>query len=191
MDGHARTAGRLFQTLGVDGKNYKLRAPPVGSLIADMEAYIVSLRENPFVLAAEAIEKHPALEDRIWKSAERAAIRSGAASAEEMNEFTSSLRGMAYQLWTCLQEEHGDEIQSVGDALSLIERFVEQEGEAGLTALRAKVLSATGEADAKNSSGPNRKRSGKGKGRKKDRKLGAGRRSTSTSRPSTDTPRSK
>ncbi len=199
MDGHARTAGRLFQTLKVSGKKYTLRAPPVGTLIADMEAYIVSLRENPFVLAADAVEKLPeslpadrraALEERIWKAAEAASIRSGAASAAEMNEFTNSLRGIAYQLWTCLQEEQGDEIQSVGDALGLIERFVEEAGESGLTELRAKVLSATGEADAKNSSGPNRKRSGKRKGNK-DRKSGAGRKSTSTSRPSTTSTRSK
>ena len=106
MDGHARTAGRLFQTLKVGDKKYTLRAPSVGSLIADMEAYIVSLRENPFIMAAKACQrladtvptdKQAAIEERIWKAAEAASIRSGAASAAEMNEFTESLRGIAYQ----------------------------------------------------------------------------------------------
>jgi len=199
LDGHARTTGRLIQTLEVGGVKYTLRAPPIGRLIADMEAYIVSLRKNPFVMAAEAVadlrrtlsaEQLTVVEERIWKAAEVASVRSGAASAEEMDAFTQSLRGIAYQLYTCLEQDHGKVIRSVDDALSLIEEFVEEHGQTGLQVLQAKIHAATGEADAKNSSGPSPKKAGKGKG-KKSRKSAAGRRSTSSLPQSTDSVRSK
>lgn len=200
MDGHARTAGRLYQTLKVGGETYTLKAPPIGRLIADMEAYIVSLRKNPFVTAAEAVEglsgtltaeRREAIENRIWLAAQSASIRSGAASAAEMHEFSESLRGLAYQLHTCLEIEHGDTIKTVDDALSLLERFLEENGEDGLLELKTKVLSATGEADAKNSSGPKRKLSGKERTKRRKQKLRAGRQSTSSSRKNSGTRRKK
>ncbi len=212
MNGHARTAGKLIQILKVGGKKYTLRAPPIGSMMADMEAYIVSLRQNPFLLAAAAVktlppvdagcERRPATEklwlaaeklqaalvDRIWKAAESASIKSGAASGAEMDEFTQSLRGVAYQLWTCLIEDHGDELTSVDDTISLIERFAEEHGPDALVDLQLMVHSATGEADAKNSSGPTPKGSRSGKRKKRKKNLRDGQQSTNSSPPSTTSP---
>jgi len=201
LDGHARTAGRIIQTLTVEGKEYTLRAPSIGRLIADMEGYIASLRQNPFVTAAKACAELPeiiptelraAMEERIWKSAESASVRSGAVSAVEMNEFTDSPRGLAYQLMTCLEADHGEEIATVDDALSLMERFIEDAGEEGIIELKAKVMAATGEGDAKNSSGPNRKRSGKEKAQdRRKRNSQAGRASTNSLPKSITLPHSK
>ncbi len=200
MDGLARTAGRLFQTLKVGGVTYTLKAPPIGRLIGDMEAYVISLRKNPFITAFEACSELPsdlpakdraAIEERIWKAAEAASVRSGAASAAEMNEFAGSLRGMAYELMTCLEAEHGDTIKTVDDALSLLEKFIEEKGEDGLRELKTKVMSATGEADAKNSSGPNQKLSGKERKRRQKQRLRDGRASINSSRKNSGTRRKK
>ncbi len=184
MDGMARSSGRQFQKLTIGGKKYTLRAPSVGRLIADMEAYVVSLRQNPLSLAVEAIRRLPVdltalerarFEAAIWKAAEAASVRTGAISVDEMNEFTSSPRGLAYQLHTCLEADHGKEVTTVDQALSLIETYVEAEGQDGLMAMRMMILGATGEGDAKNSSGPSPKSSGKkkrGKTRKKKSQAG-------------------
>lgn len=196
MDGMARSSGRQFQKLTIGGKEYTLRAPSVGRLIADMEAYVVSLRQNPLSMAVEAVRKLPAdltdqerarFEAAIWKAAEAASVRTGAISVDEMNEFTSSPRGLAYMFHTCLEADHGDEIQTVDQALGLIETYVEAEGKEGLIGLRMMILSATGEGDAKNSSGPSPKSPGKKKrGKRRKKKSQAGPKFSSSVRKNTD-----
>ncbi len=201
MDGHARTTGRLLQTLTVGGLTYTLRAPPIGTLIADMEQYIVSLRQNPFTLARQACSDLPddmppaareSVQTRIWQAAENASFRGGSASAMESAEFENSLRGIAYKFWICIKQDHLAELPTVDAALSLLETYIEEVGPDGLQEVISKTASATGEADAKNSSGPIRKnRTGKNQAKRRSRKSSAGRQSTSSSRPSTTSPPTK
>jgi len=163
MEGAARTAGRIPQTITVKGKRYTLRAPPVGDLIVEMQAYMVSLRGNPLLQAVDAVRHLPPdltdeqlarFEHRIWKTAEAASVRVNAPTPDEITQFENSIQGIAYRLWICLKEDHGDEIASVEDALRLVEILAEEKGESALDEVVIKTRQATGEEDAKNSSGP-------------------------------------
>jgi len=154
MAGHARTAAQLTQQVTVGDKQYTLRAPPVVGLCAQLEAYIVSQREDPLVLAARACQHAPKEQhDTIWQAAMKVAVKSRVVEAAEMTAFENSLRGVAFKLWACLQEDHAAEFATPEDALRLLEEI----GEERLEEVVAKVHLASGEADAGNSSGPSPK----------------------------------
>lgn len=165
--GHARTAGRLVQKLELCGREYTLRSPGIGRLFADLEAHIISQRADPLDAVAKAIAAGripEAQQDRAWRAAMEQATRGNAVTPAELAQFEQSPRGLAYKLWTCLQAEHAQEFPSPDDVLALVERAVEEAAEkhpgnpaaasAELARLAGNVEVATGEADAKNSSGP-------------------------------------
>jgi len=150
MKGHARTAGLRTQRITIGGKEYTLTAPPVVGLYAKLEDYILSRREDPLSLAAMACQKTPAEQHAaIWEAAMKVASQARAVPASEMIAFESTLHGVAFKLWSCLQTHHADKFGSVADVLGLIEAA----GEDRLAEITAKVHVATGEADAGNLSG--------------------------------------
>jgi hypothetical protein len=163
MQGAARTVGRIPQRFKAGGKTYTLHAPSVGDLIVEMQAYMISLRGNPLLQAVDAVRRLPAdltpeqrelFAQRIWQSAEAASVRVNAPDPDEITRFENSLTGIAFRLWKCLQEDHADEFPDVESVLRLMELMVEEEGDTALDELVIKTRQATGEEDAKNSSGP-------------------------------------
>lgn len=143
-----RTAGASFSTVEIAGKTYTLRPMKTGQYAA-MEAYVISQREDPLVIAAKACATAPeALHATIWDAAIRAARSARTATAAEVAAFENSVRGLAWKILQCVKQDH-PEIKTVDDAIILIE----QAGESRLAELQAKIHVASGEDDLKNSSG--------------------------------------
>lgn len=155
MQGHARTSGMSFQTITVGGKLYKLR-PFRMSAYAEIEAYILSLREDPITLAAQAAAQAPESQHAvIWETAFKLASKSRTVSREELAQFDNTLMGLACRVWICLKEDHADEFPRPEDVLPWMERIAREKGEDATKAeLQAKVSVASQQADLGNSSGP-------------------------------------
>ena len=146
-DGHARTAGKLVREITVGGKTYKL-SPIVQGMYAELEAYVAKSRENPMVVAIEACKTAPAeMHKAIWEAAMREASRARVVTAEEIQEFESSIRGVAWKLWACLRKEHAAEFPTPDDALWMVEQA---QAEKRLEELIMTVRTASGEEDLGN-----------------------------------------
>lgn len=179
MEGHARTSGQIIGNLEVCGNTYTLRTPSVGVLLAGMEALIVQSRGNPFTMAARAVEELPGempparrklAEARIWQAAESASLAGGSATEAELTRFENSPQGAAYMFWACIREDHLEEIADPAAALELLCRHAEENGDQIWAELTGTTEAITGQAAAKNSSGPNRKGSGKRKTKRRKRR---------------------
>jgi hypothetical protein len=166
-DGAARVAGALSGPLVVGDRTYTLSAPSVGKLIVEMQTYMATLRSNPLAEAVEAVRRLPAgltpeerasFADHIWRTARDVLREISAPTPEEVLRFENSLMGLAFILWKCLEEHHGDEFTSIEDALELIRKMEEamtpEEREAVRVALGMQLDHVTGKAEAGNSSGP-------------------------------------
>lgn len=148
MTKHYRIAGKSFRTISIGGKQYTLR-PAVLGVYAEMEAYVVSLRQDPLEIATRACQRAPANQHAaIWDAAMRAERSARIATAEEMASFENSVPGIAWKLWKSLEQDH-PEIDGVAAALALLE----QAGEDRLSEIVATLHVATGEGDIKNCSG--------------------------------------
>jgi hypothetical protein len=146
----SRVAGTQAHTMEIDGKTYTLRPHLVG-VVAEMEDYVRSLRGDPLAIATEACKHSPVSQhDAIWRAAIERSQQQQLVSAMDMATFENSLHGLAFKLWVCLRDSHGEEIKSPRDALNLLEKA----GEEKLAEINAKVHQASGEGDLKNSSGP-------------------------------------
>lgn len=148
---HASVAGKNFLVLPIGGKNYTLRPMKIGSY-AELQAYYLSLRDDPLVLAARATSNPqipPTAHAAIWDSAMRVASSMRIIPPGEMSAFENSVHGLAFKFYKSIQEDH-PEIKSPDEILPLFESI----GEEDFAALQA-ALSVVNEAlTLKNSSGP-------------------------------------
>jgi hypothetical protein len=146
-DGHARTAGKLYREITAGGKQYKL-APLKQGVYADLEAFVASSRSNPMALAVEACKAAPTEQhETIWRAAMREASRARVVTAEEIQEFEASIRGLGWKLWACLQKFHAEEFKTPDDALRLVEQA---SAENRLEEIATEVHTASGEEDLGN-----------------------------------------
>jgi hypothetical protein len=147
-DGHARTTGALYQIATLGGKQFKLR-PFSLKVLPEMEAFIISKREDPIVWATRACMVAPESQHEvIWRVAMEKSIRARAVTDQEMEEFRRTTIGGAWVFWVCARQDH-PEIKSVEDALGIIESASDEE----LEILNAKAYVVSGEADLGNSTG--------------------------------------
>jgi hypothetical protein len=72
--------------------------------------------------------------------------------------------------WACIREDHQEEIATPAAALELLCRHAEEYGDQIWAEVAGTAEAITGQAAAKNSSGPNRKGSGKRKKKRRRRK---------------------
>ena len=143
-----RTAGVDFTRIDISGKTYTLRPLKVG-VYAEMESYIVAQRGDPLAEAARACESLPEQHHQaIWDAAMRQAVKGRTVTAQEAAEFENSIRGLAWKLWKCLEQDH-PEIDSVDAAIDLLT----QAGTEHLERIARTVELGSGEADLGKSSG--------------------------------------
>lgn len=149
MDGHARTVGMLTQTATVGGKRYTIRPFTVG-VLPEMEAYIISKREDPIIWATRACLIAPDDQhERIWRIAQEASNKNRTVTTAQSEEFRNSLEGGAFVFWVCVRADH-PEVKTPQDALQIMLSATEDE----LTMLKAAVFVGSGEHDLGNSTGP-------------------------------------
>lgn len=149
MDGQARVAGQLWKEIEIGNKKYVLSRPNLVGIYGEMEAWIVSRKIDPLVLAVTACKDAPAaLHPVIWEAAMKTASAARIASHEEMEAFRESRWFVAFMLWKALDPKHRDEVPDVDAAMKLIESCVD------VDSLMANINIVNGEADLKNSSGP-------------------------------------
>ena len=149
MDGHARLSGKIFKTICIGARTYKLSKPTLVGVYAEMEAFLISRKRDPLVLAVEACKlAPPALHATIWEAAMKSASAARIATAEEMSAFEASPWGMAFKLWKCLDDGHQAEFPTPESAMALIE----QAGD-NIQELAAQLAVVSGEGDLGNSSG--------------------------------------
>jgi hypothetical protein len=147
-DGHARTSGALYRKVKIQGKEYTLRPFSV-SVLPEMEAYIISKREDPIPWAARAcLVAPPDQHETIWRCAMEKSIRARAVTEQEMDEFRRTTMGGAWVFWVCARKDH-PELAKPEDALVVLQSASEEE----LAVLNAETYVASGEADLGNSSG--------------------------------------
>lgn len=148
MSGHHRTAGVDCRTITIEETEYTIRPLKVG-VYAEMEAYIVSLRDDPLALAAAAVEKlAPVHHQAIWDAAMRQAANQRTVTAQQATDFENSIQGIAWKFWKCLEADH-PEINSVDAAIKLLTKA----GKNRLEEVMKAIELGSGEHDLKNSSG--------------------------------------
>jgi hypothetical protein len=160
-DGHARTTGALYRVVTLGGNKYKLRPFSLG-VLPEMEAFIISKREDPIVWATRACLLAPESQHKvIWEVAMEKSIRARAVTDSEINEFRGTSIGNAWVFWVCARQDNPGvfpdkatcpgiyEDECVRKALEIMSCATDQE----LAILQAEAQVASGEADAKNSTG--------------------------------------
>jgi hypothetical protein len=149
MDGHARLSGKIHKDLLINGKTYTLSRPALVGVYAEMEAFLVSRKSDPIVLAVEACRLAPAaMHATIWEAAMKTGSSARIATAEEMAAFEASPWGIAFKLWKCLDKKHEQEFPTPESAMKLLEEIGDN-----LPELTATLAVVSGEADLGNSSG--------------------------------------
>lgn len=149
MQNVQRTAGKSYETLTVGDRKIKLRPLKVG-IYADLEAYVFEMRGDPLEAAGAAVAKLPAqLHPAIWEAAFRVVMTNRAVSTAEISAFETSVRGIAWKLWKCVETDQ-PEIDSLEKALELLTEI----GPARAAEVELKLKVASGEADLGKSTGP-------------------------------------
>lgn len=144
-----RTSGQSYELIEIEGKQYKLRPLKVG-VYGEMEAFVLAQRGDPLAAAGQAVQHLPAaMHAAVWDAAMRAVMANRNVTTQEMSDFENSIRGYAWKLWKCLEQDH-PEVDSLDKALALLEKI----GPARAAEVDAKLRVATGEADMGKSSGP-------------------------------------
>lgn len=147
-NGHARTTGAITRTATLGGKKYTLSAFSLG-VLPEMEAYIISKREDPIPWATRACMVAPSEQHKvIWEVAMEKSIRARSVTEQEMDEFRRTSIGNAWLFWVACRKNH-PEVDSVEKALEIIGTATEEEQEL----MNSEVLVASGEADLGNSTG--------------------------------------
>lgn len=182
-DGHARTTGRLPRKVILGDREYTMRPFTVG-ILAEMESYIISMREDPIVAAAKAA---PGVSDEfrkeMWDAAMRASVSHRMVTSADQAAFENSVRGLSFKLWTCLRDDQ-PEFKTPDDAMKLISDLALTYGDSIVAQIAAQVDVSSGLVDLGNLSGPSMTRASQ---RLEDAPaLADGQESTDTSPKSTD-----
>lgn len=137
------------RVIHIGDTDYTIRPLTVG-VYAEMEAYIVAQRGDPLLVAANAVEKVPPQHHAaIWDAAMKQAVSGRTVTAEEASAFENSVNGLSWKVWQCMKRDHA-EIDSVEAARNLLL----EAGEKHFDRIASEVEIGSGEADLKNSDGP-------------------------------------
>lgn len=148
-DGHARTTGALYRDVRVGGKTYRCRPFNFG-VYPEMEAFIVSERQDPLIAATLACQSAPpSLHETIWKVAMERACKARTATSQEIQDFETSLLGIAFKFWVCVRQDHPE----IKDPRQIITDIFANLTDADMRLLETEVFVASGEADLGNSTG--------------------------------------
>ena len=151
MNGQARTAGKIYKTIVIGGRQYALSRPLMVGVYGEIEAFIVSRKEDPLVLAVRACGHAPAaMHAAIWEAAMKAGSAARIATAEEMTAFQMSPWSGAFTLWKALDPRHLAEVPDVEAAMRLYEQAKDEGKREELDAVLEVV---SGKAEIKNSAG--------------------------------------
>lgn len=160
--GLAETLGIQTATIKVAGKTYTLAAPSIVQLYAAVEEHVRGLQPNPLVEAAKAEmelrrlrlppDEEVLAREAIRETASRALNAAGTVSEEAMTRFELSAQGWAFKLWKCLEQHHAEDFPTLQSVIALVSQYREEGGSEEL--LQTELDRVTGEADAKNVSGP-------------------------------------
>jgi hypothetical protein len=183
VEGQARIAGQLWKEVELGGKKYTLSKPNLVGIYGEIEAWIVSRKTDPLVLAVKACQQAPAaMHPIIWEAAMKTASAARIANLDEMEAFRASRWCVAFMFWKALNEKHREEVPDLDAAMKLIESCVD------VDALIANVNVVNGEADLKNWCGPSAARADQ---QTETQPMEAGPTSTDSSPNGTDGPPSK
>jgi hypothetical protein len=149
MDGQARVAGQIYKDVEIGGKTYRLSKPNLVGIYGEVEAWIVSKKTDPLVLAARACKTTPAsMHPVIWEAAMKTGSAARIASQDELNLFWNSRWSNAFMFMKALDDKHRQEIPDIETAMNIVEGIVD------VDELLMQLSVVSGEADVKNSSGP-------------------------------------
>ena len=160
--GLAETLGIQTGTVAIGGKTYSLASPSIVELYAEVESYVRSLQPNPLVEAAKAEmelrqlglppDEQILAREAIRETAARALNAAGTVTEEAMTRFELSAHGWAFKLWQCLKKHHAKDFPTLDSVIALVTQYRDEGGDEAL--LQEELSKVTGEADAKNASGP-------------------------------------
>jgi signal recognition particle GTPase len=72
MSSAARTAGKVYKEVTIAGKKFRLSQPKRVGLQGDIEAFILSRKDDPIVIAVRACQQAPKdMHATIWDAAIR------------------------------------------------------------------------------------------------------------------------
>jgi len=149
MDGQARVAGQVYKDVKIGDKTYRLSRPNLVGIYGEVEAWIVSRKVDPLVLAVRACRMAPPdAHATVWEAAMKVASTARIATKDELDAFWASRWANAFLFLKALDPKHYDEVPDVDAAMNVIEQGVDMDE------LLANISVVNGEADIKNSSGP-------------------------------------
>lgn len=182
----------MQETVTIGNKQYTLQDPGHLALMKAAKEFIVQDRPNPLEEGVKLIVNLPsdippakrmAMIEEIRGLACAAMLDRNRVTAEDIGAFLQTREGLIFAFWQFCRE-----IELFEHAVPVVEAMMAEAGEElAAQVLQAKIDTAAGMAEAKNSSGPDPKPKGPGD-QADNSSLRATPNSTSTSRPSTDSP---
>ena len=138
MDKHHAVAG-VGGTIEIGGVAYRLRPLTLGDL-AEIKAYVVSLRPNPLeALGRELDRVDPKHHDGLMRAALREACELRAATADEIDDYLQSFNGTAHLFWIMAR----DDCPAL-DSLAAAKSRLAEYGNGRLLELQGRLDQATG-----------------------------------------------
>lgn len=151
MEGQARVAGKIYKDVQIGDKTYRLSRPALVGIYGEIEAFIVSRKVDPLVVAVRACKIAPLdMHGMIWDAAMRAASSARIATREEMDTFWQSRWANAFLFWKALDPRHAEEVPDIEAAMKIMETSADLQ----MDELLANIKVVNGEDDVKNSHGP-------------------------------------
>lgn len=157
MDGQARVTGQIYKDIEIGGKTYRLSLPNLVGIYGEIEAWIISRKVDPLVLAVQICNGDrktgtppapPQMQATIWEAAMKTASAARIASKEELDLFWGSRWSNAFLFLKALDPKHHEEVPDIEAAMRVVESGVD------VDLLMAQLSVVNGEADVKNSHGP-------------------------------------
>ena len=150
----SRVAGKVYKDVTIAGKTFRISRPKMVGIYAEIEAFILSRKEDPLVLAVRACKKAPESQHAaIWKAAMEAAEVAKNVTPAEMKAFEGSRWAPAFFLWKSLDKRHHDEVPDVEAAMALLEKEAAMSLK-NLDEIMANVSVVQQDRDLKNFDGP-------------------------------------
>ena len=152
--GAALVAGTIYKDITLAGHKLRISQPKLVGIFADIEAFIISRKTDPMVVAIRACKTAPASMHRmIMDAAIEQASKATLVTEEEWGEFSRSLWAPAFFLWKSLDPKHLDEFPTVESIMDLINAEAAEGGKSALAELMANVDIVQQERELKNSAG--------------------------------------
>jgi hypothetical protein len=150
----ARVAGKVYKRVMIAGREFTLSQPAKYGKFAEIEAFILSRKEDPMVAALRVCKRAPVeMHNTIWKAAMETASAARIATREDWQKFEDSKWPAVFMLWMAMDPKHREEFPTAESVADLIIREADRQNSTiDEIIMQASIVQQ--DAELKNSAGP-------------------------------------